>query len=144
MAQYNTPAPTSTPTPPQSGTAVGHGGSPTVTQGHPANDAAAATGTESAAVGHGGWTGDNWSYWWYDDSWNSATSWKPADDREDRPYLNHLTFPSCDGSPSKFDVYQYDVKSLKWQCSTKDLKFIAPKLISQCSRLFKMTFVMQI
>ena len=59
---------------------------------------------------------------------------------EDRPYINHLTFPSFDGAPSKFESYRYEVTNLKYQCSAKDFKFLAPKLISQFTGQIKDDF----
>ena len=40
-----------------------------------------------------------------------------------------MTFPTFDGAPTKFETYRYDAMSLKHQCSTRDYKFLAPKLI---------------
>ena len=51
-----------------------------------------------------------------------------------------MTFPTFDGTPTKFETYRYDALSLKHQCSAKDYKFLAPKLISHFSGQIKDDF----
>ena len=54
--------------------------------------------------------------------------------------MKHLNFPTFDGTPNKFETYRYDALALKHQCSTKDYKFFAPKLISQFTGQIKDDF----
>ena len=95
---------------------------------HPLAEGAAKN-KDKAAEAAWEWQDDQWSSWWKAESWYSASTWKDA--QQDRPNLNHVTFPSFDGAVSKFDAYQYDIKQIRWQCGPNGYKFIAPKLISQ-------------
>ena len=52
------------------------------------------------------------------------------ENNEDRPYISHLDFPKFDGRKEEYSNYQYAVMNLKSQCTTKDYKYLAPKLIS--------------
>ena len=74
-----------------------------------------------------GWASETkeWSGRW--DDWSSSKDW---DDRS-RPYLSHLTIPEFNGSPDGYHRYKYLVQNLKSQISPKDLKYLAPSLISK-------------
>ena len=51
-----------------------------------------------------------------------------------------MNCPAFDGTPSKFESYQYAAKSLKSQSSPKDYKFLAPKLIASFTGQIKDNF----
>ena len=83
------------------------------------------------------WGQQSWDGW-YDgppgmsSGWSSWPNWKSNNwkSNEDRPYISHLDFPKFDGRKEEYSNYQYAVMNLKSQCTPKDYKFLAPKLIS--------------
>ena len=76
------------------------------------------------------WGDSSWDWVpdrWYT-RWSSSRDW---DERDQRPYFSHLNIPEFGGNPDGFNKYQYLVKNLKSQISTKDLKFLGPALIAK-------------
>jgi len=60
---------------------------------------------------------------------NNPWAFSPYE-KDTKPYLSHIVFPSYDGTPSRFLQYRYEVTNLKSQCSPQDYKYLAPRLIS--------------
>ena len=124
MQQNSTAA--NTPMNSTQGPAVGHGeANTTQVPDHQGQQAQQAQGTQAPPEATGwDWNGTQWQDW--DMSWRSDS----RRTEEDRPYINHRTFPQFDGAPNNCESYRWEVLNLKYQCTPRDFKFLAPKLIS--------------
>ena len=70
------------------------------------------------------WTEWN-STWWKSNSWNNNWNWQ---EERDKPMLSHIEWPTFDGNANKFHTYKYAIQNLLAQVSTKDYKYLVPRL----------------
>ena len=72
------------------------------------------------------WTEWN-STWWKSNSWNHNWNWQ---EERDKPMLSHIEWPTFDGNANKFHTYKYAIQNLLAQVSTKDYKYLVPRLVA--------------